>query len=292
MAENTKIGWADDSVNLWWGCVEVSSEPRGGGCDNCYARELSKRFGHDVWGNDRPRRMLPSAFKLLDRCQARAVKEGRRRRVFVNSMSDLAETLPQSHPQSKAIDDARRGFFGNIVQGCYPSLDLIWLTKRIGNVPKVVPRDWMEGLWPKNLWLVPTIVNQHEADRDLPKLFAIPAKVRGVSVEPLLGPVDLSRITDALRQYRDAPCGMGSLAYRGALHWVIVGGESGPNRRPMELEWMGSLVKQCHDAGVPCFVKQDAALRDGQQGRIPDEWWAVKQFPSPCSLPKQPQGEG
>lgn len=279
MSENTKIGWADDSVNLWWGCVEVSSEPKGGGCDNCYARELSKRFGHDVWGNDKPRRMLPNAFKQLDKSQAKAVKEGRRRRVFVNSMSDLAEILPESHPNAKEMETARDRFFNGADEPRWPDLDLIWLTKRIGNVAKLVPPHWMDGAWPANLWLVPTIVNQYEANRDLPKLLAIPAKVRGVSVEPLLGSVDLSRVTDALRQYRDAPGGRGSLVYRGALHWVILGGESGPNRRPMDLAWMGSLIEQCHTAGVPCFVKQDTALKDGQQGRIPDEWWRIKQFP-------------
>lgn len=257
MSKDTKIGWADDSVNLWWGCVEVSSEPKGGGCDNCYARELAKRFGHDVWGNDKPRRMLPNAFKQLDRSQALAVKEGRRRRVFVNSMSDLAEILPKEHSNAKEMDIARDRFFNGCDDGRWPDLDLIWLTKRIGNVPKLVPPHWMEGEWPANLWPVLTIVNQYEADRDLPKLKAIPAQVRGVSIEPLLDEVYLA----------------------GWLDWVIVGGESGPNRRPMELDWMEQIVGECEHFGIPCFVKQDSALRDGQQGRIPDEWWNLKQFP-------------
>lgn len=258
MSTNTKIGWADDSVNLWWGCVEVSSEPKGGGCDNCYARELSKRFGHDVWGNDKPRRMLPNAFKQLDKSQALAVKEGKRRRVFVNSMSDLAETLPPTHPNWGEVNRARDVFFRRIDD--WPDLDLIWLTKRIGNVAKIVPPAWLDGAWPENLWLVPTIVNQYEYERDLPKLHSIPAKVKGLSVEPMLGPLSPG-------------------VELGSLDWVIIGGESGPKRRPMELEWMVSLEEHCRTFGVPVFIKQDTALKDGQQGRIPDGLWARKEFP-------------
>jgi protein gp37 len=95
-------------------------------------------------------------------------------------------------------------------------------------------------------------------------LGAIPARVRFASIEPLLGP-------------------LGELApWLASLSWAIVGGESGPQRRPMALDWLTAVVRQCQTAGVPVWVKQDTALRDGQQGRIPAEVWALKQLP--CGL--------
>jgi protein gp37 len=159
MSSNTPIGWADDSANLWWGCFEPAPET---GCKNCYARELAKRYGWDVWGRNAPRRMLPSAFDSLKKFQKRAKEEGKRRRVFVNSMSDLSEILPIDHSQFHEMAEARRIFFENVSAGEYPDLDLIWLTKLIGNVPKLVPPPWMLDKWPANLWLVPTLTNQPE----------------------------------------------------------------------------------------------------------------------------------
>lgn len=285
MAENTKIGWADDSVNLWWGCVEV-----GPGCDNCYARELAKRYGHDVWGVNAPRRIIASAFDSLAKFQKRAQEEGWRRRVFVNSMSDLAEILPYRHPQHREINSVRCQFMANLEYGRYPNLDLIWLTKRIGNVHKVVPANWMDGDWPENLWLLASITDQKEADRDLPKLRAIPAKVRGISAEPLLDDLDLSQHSGfwikggcgkhgGRHDIDCLDCQRQPSKRRNQLDWVVLGGESGPRRREMPIAIARSIIRHCTEAGIPLFVKQDSGHREGLQGRFTSEEWAIKQFP-------------
>jgi protein gp37 len=116
------------------------------------------------------------------------------------------------------------------------------------------------------------------------ELVRVPAKVRFLSVEPLLGPINLREVQIGTYRYdmlagerrgtitRDIiPCH--------ALDWVIVGGESGGGRRQCEIDWIASLVKQCKDTGVPIWVKQDSAYRPGQQGRIPDDLF-IQQEPS------------
>lgn len=95
------------------------------------------------------------------------------------------------------------------------------------------------------MWLGATVVNQEEADRDIPKLIALPARVRFLSMEPLLGPVSLDW----------------ALA-TGNLHWVIVGGESGPGARPMREDWALAIRKQCDYANVQFFMKQMGGVRD------------------------------
>lgn len=139
-----------------------------------------------------------------------------------------------------------------------------------------------------NCWLLTSIANQEDADRNIPELLKLRdlAPVLGVSAEPLVGPVDLSQwLWKQLSQkevYGDAygatddPC---DVAPSGLLSWAICGGESGPKRRECEPAWIQSLADQCQAAGVPCFVKQDSAQKPGQQGRLSDDLWAVKQFP-------------
>lgn len=268
MAEKTGIEWADDSANFWWGCVRV-----GPGCDHCYAETLAERWGHKVWGTDAPRREMPNAFTALAKIQAKAKAEGKRRRVFINSMSDLAEILPEGHPQKERLADIAWRFFIEVEQGAYPDLDLIWLTKRIGNVAKIVPPGWMKWNWPNNLWLLATVVNQKEANRDIPKLMAIPAAVRGLSIEPQLGQIDLTMLE--VREGRYINCltadfhdGEGSIlagppSGTGSIDWVICGGESGPNARPMHPDWASSLRDQCQAAGVPYFFKQWGEWQEG-----------------------------
>jgi protein gp37 len=128
-------------------------------------------------------------------------------------------------------------------------------------------KSWLEHIPPPNIWLGVSVENQEAADRRIPELLRIPAKVRFLSVEPLLEPVDLSN-------------GLGLMGAPGDVDWVIVGGESGRNRRDCGVEAIVSVAEQCRAAGVPVFVKQDCAAKAGQQGRIPDNIWNLKQFPN------------
>ncbi|WP_416360606.1 phage Gp37/Gp68 family protein [Burkholderia cepacia] len=296
MSENSKIEWTDSTFNPWEGCAKV-----GPGCDHCYAEARNARFGGGTavnWGSGAPRRRTSAAnwrkplawnARLFLQCRAcgwRGEKPGTvnghaacpeagcasidlvfaRRRVFCASLADVFDN---------AVDPAWRADLFRLIADT-PNLDWLLLTKRIGNVTGMVQEtaDRLFGdakrptLLPDNVWLGATIVNQAEADRDIPKLLAVPVHVRFLSMEPLLGPADISRHLDYCEKLDkhgisrraggqhikcDEHCG---------ISWVIVGGESGPGARPMHPEWARSLRDQCADAGVPFFMKQMGGTRD------------------------------
>lgn len=123
------------------------------------------------------------------------------------------------------------------------------VTKRIGNVPRMLPPDWGDAGCP-NVWLLITVVNQEEADRDIPKLLRVPAGIHGLSMEPLLGPVDLRM--DAADVHADEP---GAANRRSRIDWIISGGESGADARAPHPEWVRSLRDQCVAAGAAFFFK-------------------------------------
>ena len=268
MAENTKIEWADHTVNFWWGCTKVSPA-----CANCYAEGLDARFyGHDDvrgkafsfgsrhWGPDASRLIRTyAAGKEADRFQRRAEKEGRRFRVFTNSMSDFFE-------DRRDLDKARAEALMTI--RCTPNLDWMVLTKRpeailrlltlVLNIWEAEPSTiasrsiiewlerWISGDAPANVWLGATVEDQERADLRIPALLSVPARVRFLSCEPLLGPLDLG-LQD---------CWLGFTPTRELLHWVICGGESGPRARPLHPSWARGLRDQCATGGVPFLFKQ------------------------------------
>ncbi|WP_321967620.1 phage Gp37/Gp68 family protein [Burkholderia cepacia] len=274
MSENTKIEWCDHTFNPWEGCQKV-----GPGCDHCYAETRNARFGGGTavnWGPGAPRRRTSPANWRKPRQWNREAEtffalHHRRQRVFCASLADVFDN---------EVDLLwRRDLFRLIVDT--PNLDWLLLTKRIGNVPTMLRHIGVERL-PDNVWLGATIVNQAEADRDIPKLLAVPARVRFLSMEPLLGPVDLTDISDGHaeasipRDYwtdiddDDSPPAVGHNALTGErwqrfgdwhqtgarVDWVIVGGESGAGARPMHPDWARSLRDQCAAAGVPFLFKQ------------------------------------
>jgi protein gp37 len=267
MAETTGIAWCDSTFNAWIGCTKVSP-----GCDHCYAEALDARHrwgGATHWGTAVPRMRTSEANwrKPLAWNRARE-KDGKRHLVFTNSLADVFDNEVPNH--------YREDLFGLI--GSTPSLTWLLLTKRIGNVSKMTP-GWN---WP-NVWLGASIVNQAEADRDIPKLLATPAAVRFVSYEPALGPVNFG---DWLILGRWDSVGR-ELPKRG-IDWIIVGGESRQGKyaaRPFDLAWARSAVAQCRAAGVPCFVKQLGStmnLKD-RAGADPEEWPAdlrIQEFPT------------
>lgn len=229
MAENSAIEWTDATFNPWWGCAEVSP-----GCKNCYARSLAERLlpHMSLWDVNGDRRLFGADhWRGPLRWERKAVKEGRRLKVFCASMADVFDNNP-------ALDSTRLHLWQLIRQT--PNLDWLILTKRIGNVSKMVP---FGPIWPPNIWLGISVVNQEEADRDIPKLLTINARTRFLSCEPLLGPIEFP-----------LPC-RDSVFWNG-IDWVIVGGESGHKARPMLEEWALGLVGQCVAAGCPVFMKQ------------------------------------
>ena len=167
--------------------------------------------------------------------------------MFSNSLSDFFDNQVPAEWRADAWAIIKRT----------THLDHLILTKRPQNIHKMLPDDWGMG-W-KNVWLGTTAENQTEYDRRWPQLHTVPATVRFVSYEPALGPlrIDGSQAPD----------------------WIIVGGESGANRRPFDLVWAESLREHCSQIGTSIFFKQDSSFKPGQRGRASDALWNCKQFP-------------
>ena len=185
------------------------------------------------------------------RWNADAARIGVRYRVFCASLADVFD--------NEVPEQWRDDLFTLIERT--PNIDWLLVTKRIGNVGKMLPVPFdFDRLYP-NVWIGATITSQSEADRDIPKLLALSAARRFLSIEPLLGPVTLRELHGDMCEI-DALTGdhgvLRPLLGRSdaKVHWVIVGGESGPNARPMHPDWARSLREQCAAAGVPFLFKQ------------------------------------
>lgn len=289
MSEHSKIQWTQHTGGPWFGCTEVSS-----GCANCYARELLltrlnpivrrayKAAGFEdwetrpVWGNKAVRVLSKGFWKDAYRWDREAAKRGVIESVFP-SMIDWLDEMPAG-----IIDQDGKWLDANEVRARFlrvisETLNLRWLllTKRpemfisrIWNV--ILPMtdgtgndgefwqwlvDWHGGKPPSNVWFGTSVENQKAAEERIPCLLKIPAKVRFLSVEPMLGPIEFSDVT----KRSDAVAQLGKRALSG-IHWVIFGGESGPGARPCNIEWIRDGVKQCRAAGVKVFVKQLGSL--------------------------------
>ncbi len=260
MGVNTGIAWTGTPLpdgtllpgftfNPWIGCARVSPA-----CAHCYADTLaSNRMGLHVWdGKEQaPRKMMSHAYwKQPLTWEREAVAAGTRRRVFCASMADVFEDRTDLIAPRQRLWDLIHAT---------PHLDWLLLTKRPEHVTSMVPIRWMGALgwgyeFPDNVWVGTSVENQHWADIRIPALLKIPARVRFLSCEPLLGPVDL---TWHLRGFNHIPEGMIGVSYwQKLIHWVIVGGESGPKHRAMNLDWARGIRDQCRVAGVPHFFKQ------------------------------------
>lgn len=274
MGENTQIEWAHHTFNPWMGCTKVSD-----GCKHCYAETMmDKRFGKVKWGPQGVRvRTSGQYWWNPSKWNLKAKKEGHRKRVFVASLADVFEDKPD---QRAEMDEWRDMLFH--YPHLYRNLDWLFLTKRPENVMRMVTPIWLERGFPSNVWIGTSVENQETADMRIPELLKIPAAVRFLSVEPLLGPVDVESIewpnlgghrVDVLRKgywNKAGYLGLGPSAglgeprggfsnhsdMPGSIDWVIVGGESGPSARPMLAEWVTDIRDCCEEAGVPFFFKQ------------------------------------
>jgi protein gp37 len=247
MGEQTKIAWCDHTFNPWIGCSKVSP-----GCANCYAEELmDTRYGRVQWGVNGTRvRTSESNWKQPYKWNRKAEAEGVRKRVFCASLADVFEDRPE-------LVAWRSDLFAMI--DSTPWLDWLLLTKRPENIKRLWPFGWYEDkggpfTWP-NVWIGISVENQEQADKRIPLLLDIPARVRFLSIEPLLGPVDLKETGALWTSVQNNSIVKTTPAWR-LIHWVIVGGESGHNARPMHPEWARSIRDQCQSAGVPFFFKQ------------------------------------
>lgn len=267
----SKIEWTEYSWNPVTGCSPVSE-----GCQNCYARRMAYRLrGRCGYPEDEPFRVTMH----LDRLD-QPLKWKKPRMVFVCSMSDLFH----ENVEPTFIQDT---FW---VMEKAPQHIFMVLTKRPDNMRKLLHVFYSGGHeLPKNIWLGVTAENQARADERIPILLQIPAAVRFVSVEPMLGPVDLTpwlqpvgwwcpeceREIDAVEvtyeethDERIGGCGQPVIGMPSQIDWIICGSESGPRRRPADIKWIRSLRDQCINAGVPFFLKQMEV--DGQVVKMPE----------------------
>lgn len=230
MGVKTDIAWADATINFWIGCTEVSPA-----CDNCYAREQARRYHWAEWGPGRRRYITKGAKTTAFALERKAIREGRRLKVFANSLSDFFDNEMPDTVRDNAVA---------VIDGT-PHLDWMLLTKR----PHVARKYLADKRVRPNIWLGTTVENQAMAEVRIPMLLDAPAAVRFVSAEPLLGALNLF---DWIGPFGPD----GALQAPPALDWVICGGESGEYARPMHPAWARSLRDQCAGAGVPFLFKQ------------------------------------
>jgi protein gp37 len=284
MGENSLISWTDHTVNFVIGGTKVDEL-----CAHCYADDMDdRRFSRTLgggtpatpirhWSKDAPRYLKwENAVKEIIALDRKAGKAGRIDKVFINSLSDTFE-------DRRDLDIAREAFFAISMA----STNLIFqvLTKRPENINKMVPKQWLEN-WPKHVWIGASVGHQKSADERIPHLLKVPATIRFLSCEPLLGPVNLNltRFVPWANAGGPNECEHGYAAGIPCVRckpnpvWVIVGGESGDGHRQMDLQWMRSIKEQCNAAGVAFYAKQDSGPRPGMRGRIPDDLW-VQEFP-------------
>lgn len=255
MAENSKIEWTDHTFNPWMGCTKVSPA-----CDNCYAEVQTGRFKQVGWGPHAPRKRTSNGYwEVPMKWNRKAEGAENRPRVFCASLADVFDN-------HKSILPEWREDLWQLIRST-PNLDWLLLTKRPQNIERYLPADWGEG-W-INVWLGTTVENQTEAERRISQLLNVPASIRFLSCEPLLGSLDLTpwlwgAEPPCKNCPRDVDCQCGwelrknltdEIAH-GKIDWVIAGGESGSDFRPGDPNWFRSLRDQCADAEVPFLFKQ------------------------------------
>lgn len=230
MAKESGISWTDATFNPWIGCTKVST-----GCDHCYAeRDNSRRKWVAGWGAGVERRRTKTWGNPVS-WNADAAKSGVPLKVFCASLADVFDNeVPQEWREDlwQLIRDT-------------PHLRWILLTKRIGNAAKMLPPDWPFS----NAGLMATMVNQEEWNRDIGKLMSTPATWHGVSVEPMLGHIEIG-------EWRP--------------DWIITGGESGFERRGLNMDWVRSMRDQCANNGITFHHKQNGGVRGKDNGCLID----------------------
>lgn len=231
MGFNSSIEWTTHTFNPWWGCTKVSD-----GCKFCYAETLAKRYGHTAWGPGKPRRLMSDKHWLEPlKWNAEAAKQNIRYRVFCASMADVFEEAAPEGQLTRLWELIR----------LTPHLDWQLLTKRPQRIKQSLPEDWNSGY--PNVWLGTSVEDERVVER-IGHLAAIPATVRFLSLEPLIGPLYNLPLT--------------------GIDWAIVGGESGPGARPIVEEWVLDLREQCQQAAVAFFFKQWGGVNKKKTGRL------------------------
>lgn len=303
--KNSAIEWTDHTFNPWIGCTKVSP-----GCANCYAETLmDTRMGRVRWGKGKPRQRTSEAYwqqPLQWNRKAALFLQCKRGCRFQSTDAGLDGFCPRcGDPEADPVRP--RVFCASLADWLDDEVPLEWLADLLGLIAQTPNLDWLlltkrPELWrhrirevaesgfpgelarrgmhfaedwfwdrrcsPENVWIGTSVEDQVRAQERIPYLLRIPARVRFLSMEPLLGPVDLGI---------SPPRGHTAETYHAGIHWVIVGGESGAEARPMHPVWARKIRDECAAAGVPLFFKQwgehdERTIRMGKKlaGRLLD----------------------
>jgi len=285
--KNSNIEWTTHTFNPWIGCTKVSR-----GCLNCYAEARDLRFdGGMHWGRGAPRcRTSPANWREPAKWEKEYLDADRefkkmpvpagcfappgiipphRPRVFCASLGDWLD---------RDVDPKWRHDLLNVIRKT-PNLDWLLLSKRPENFERMINHaheyaedydlrswawDWLHATPPDNVWIGASAEDQEAFETRTKILATIPAKVRFLSCEPLLGPIDLRQVG-----------GTGKI-----VEWIICGGESGTSARRMEISWARDLRRQCLEDGIAFFMKQLGGERDkrGELADLPEDL-RIRQFP-------------
>jgi len=293
--ERSKIAWTDHTFNPWIGCTKVSD-----GCKYCYAETLmDHRYQKVKWGPQGTRVRTSEAYwkKPLQwnkekweeciecgwrgpvsdthvdcpQCDCEELKPTRQR-VFCASLADVFEE------RKDTFMGAWRVLLFELIEKT-PNLDWLLLTKRPENIEIMIPQTWLTG-FPDNVWLGISAESQKEFDGRIPILESIGRRYRPtvifISAEPLLSPIDMDGWLD------EEDCGdEDASCWSRPIDWVIVGGESGTEARPMQIDWARALLNQCKQSDVAFFMKQ--------LGGKADKLHNMNDFPEDIRLREFPQ---
>lgn len=259
MGETTNIGWTDKTHNEWIGCQVVTEAE----CGDCYAKRWAIRHGMDVWGglydsdrhltktHDNPRRWNREAEVLAIRYK-----------VFCASLSDVFEPHPQ-------VAEARLRLWTLIEET--PFLDWQILTKRPKFIRTLVPQSWLQT-WPGNVWIGTSVGTQAAAEKRIPYVLELDAPVIFLSCEPLVAYI---RLATYFAQRK--------------INWLICGGYSGTQDRPMQLSWARSLRDECQQHDIAFFMKQLGSVYAREHGLQNSKGEDVTEFPEDLQIQEFPR---
>ncbi len=254
----TTIAWTDKTYNPWIGCQHVTEAE----CGDCYAKRWADRHRLDVWGS------LLSSDRHLTKTQRdprkwnqEAETQGKRFRVFCASLADVFEPHPQ-------VAQARTNLWTLIEET--PHLDWQLLTKRPKCIRRLVPPSWLQH-WPEHVWIGTSVGTKAAAEKRIPYLLDLPAPVKFLSCEPLVEEITLLEWVPFQ-----------------TIHWVICGGYSGAQERPMELAWARALRDECQQYGIAFFMKQLGSVYAREHGLRNRKGEEMSEFPGDLQIQEFP----
>ena len=253
----TTIAWTDETINPIVGCSRVAGSP---GCERCYAATAAKTARLQQFPQYQKVAKWNGTVEFVENQLDRLLRWKKGKRIFLCSMADMFhENVPFEWIEQifSTIEDFPQHTFQILTKRPERMIEFFdWYIAR--NSDHSVGLQWSI---PDNIWLGVSCENQAMADKRIPLLMKIPAKVRFLSCEPLLEPINLSKFlpiewSEIAEDWIESWPGIGSYSTNDYPSWVIAGGESGAGSRPCHIDWIRDIASQCQSAKVPVFIKQ------------------------------------